>query len=201
MSIQSERIRPPEATGAGDPFPDAGTTGGKPIPRLRLTGAQRGGPTEPFFDIVALGLRMRETRKQYGWTRMDVERLSVGRWTATALGTYERGERAITAASLLALSDFYRVAVIDLMQPEEDPIASPIDGALIIDTRKLADSTRWPRLAQFVEAVQQARQGPRRRLVTLRRRDVPRLAAVHNHTPERFMSRLAKDGLIAGWMG
>ncbi|MGX7677652.1 helix-turn-helix domain-containing protein [Jatrophihabitans sp. DSM 45814] len=149
------------------------------------------------LDVAELGRRIRSIREGRNWTRADVARLSEGRWSATALGTYERGERVMTAVGLFALAHFYRVSVIDLIQ-EEPNVAEGNGGSITIDSQRLAESQRWPRLDRFVVAVQQARQGPRRRFVALRARDLPRLAAIHNASLERFIDDLRADDLITG---
>jgi hypothetical protein len=104
----------------------------------------------------------------------------------------------MTAVALFALADLYRVPVIELFDGKPAKLAAPVVGAIVIDTRRLAESTRWPRLQVFIDAVQQARQGPRRRLVALRSRDLPALAAVHGVTVDRFLALLAADGLLPG---
>jgi transcriptional regulator with XRE-family HTH domain len=151
---------------------------------------------ERRFDVFELGKRLREVRRRYGYTRLDVERLTEGRWTATALGTYERGERLMTAVRLFALADFYRVPVATLVDAEPVPPADPQVDSIVVDTSKLAELTHWPRVSQFVEAVQNARRGPHRRLLSLRGRDLPRLAAVHNEPVEGFLDALAEDGIL-----
>ncbi|UQX88907.1 helix-turn-helix transcriptional regulator [Jatrophihabitans telluris] len=155
------------------------------------------GTADPGFDLAGLGRRLREVRRRYRWTRADVARLSGGRWSATALGTYERGERVISAVSLFALTDFYRVPAAELIgtQPEPAGISVPQDS-VVVDTARLHNSGRWPRLVQFVAAVQRARQGPARRLLTLRSRDLPRLAAVHNESVDRLLHNLAVEGIL-----
>lgn len=155
------------------------------------------GADDPSFDMAQLGRRLLEVRRRYGWTRADVARLSNGRWSATALGTYERGERMMAAVNLFALADFYRVSVVELMDATPvSPGPAKVSEALVVDTVRLAATDRWPRLACFVKAVQSARQGPPRRMLVLRSRDLPRLAAVHNETVESLVDKLVRDGIL-----
>jgi transcriptional regulator with XRE-family HTH domain len=148
--------------------------------------------------VAALGQRLREVRERYEWTRADVAQLCGGRWSASALGTYERGERVMTAVALFALADLYRVPAIELFDGKPAMLAAPPVGVIVIDMRRLLESPRWPRLKVFIDAVQRERQGPRRRLVALRSRDLPALAALHDDTVDRFLALLAADGLISG---
>jgi transcriptional regulator with XRE-family HTH domain len=149
------------------------------------------------YDLGKLGDRLRAVRNRRRWTRGDVERLSDGRWTATALGTYERAERALTAVNLMLLADFYRVSVVELIDGSPpEPRASSIETVAVIDTERLFASAEWPLLTQFVLGVQQARSGGSRRLLRLRSRDLPRLAALHSETLERLLADLAQDKIL-----
>lgn len=151
------------------------------------------------LDLLRLGERLREVRRRYGWTRADVQNLSQGRWTATALGTYERGERMMSAVGLVALADFYRASAADLIDAAPIDIAAPPpDELVVIDIKRLYQSGKWELLETFVSAVQQARSGPQRRLVALRTRELPRLAAVHNLPVDRFLAMLGEEGIRAG---
>ncbi|MDQ1717818.1 MAG: hypothetical protein QOE71_3663 [Pseudonocardiales bacterium] len=174
---------------------------GEPAERPSSVAHRNGGPwqgADTAFDVAGLGKRLREVRERYEWTRADVARLCGGRCSASALGTYERGERVMTAVSLFALADLYRVPAIELFDGKPTKLAAPAVGAIVIDTRRLGESVRWPRLTVFIDAVQRARQGPRPRLVALRNRDLPGLAALHGETVDRFLALLAADGLISG---
>lgn len=154
-------------------------------------------PAPYEYDLGKLGERLRAVRNRRRWTRGDVERLSEGRWTATALGTYERAERALTAVNLMLLADFYRVSVVELIDGEPpEPRSSPIETVAVIDTERLFASSEWSLLTQFVLGVQQARAGASTRLLRLRSRDLPRLAALHSETVERLLSDLAQDKIL-----
>ena len=149
------------------------------------------------YDLRELGERLRAVRGRRRWTRGDVERLSEGRWTATALGTYERAERALTAVKLMQLADFYRVSVAELIDGvAPEPRRTSIETVAVIDTERLLASEEWPLLTQFAVGVQQARAGASRRLLRLRRRDLPRLAALHNETVDRLLAELARDKIL-----
>ena len=152
------------------------------------------------IDLIELGSRLRELRRRYGWTRADVQSLSDGRWTATALGTYERGERMMTAAGFAALADFYRAPAATLIGGQAAPVGGPSqEHALVIDARRLARSAHdWPLLARFVANVQRVRGGSRRRLVPLRSHELPRLAAVHETSLEQFLQELGEEGIRTG---
>jgi transcriptional regulator with XRE-family HTH domain len=164
----------------------------------QATGTVDRARAEPLvYDLAKLGERLRAVRARRRWTRGDVERLSNGRWSATALGTYERAERVLTAVNLMLLADFYRVSVVALIGGEPtEPRSSAADLVVVLDTERLYSSAAWPRLTQFVLGVQQARSGASERLLRLRSRDIPRLAALHSETVERLLADLAYDKIL-----
>ena len=63
----------------------------------------------------ALGSRLRAIRQQQGLSLQGVEEKSDGRWKAVVIGSYERGDRAVTVAKLAELAEFYGVPVAELL--------------------------------------------------------------------------------------
>jgi len=63
----------------------------------------------------ALGARLRAIRTQQGLSLHGVEEKSQGRWKAVVVGSYERGDRAVTVQRLSELADFYGVPVAELL--------------------------------------------------------------------------------------
>ena len=63
----------------------------------------------------ALGQRLRSIRAQQGMSLHGVEEKSDGRWKAVVVGSYERGDRAVTVAKLAELAEFYGVPVAELL--------------------------------------------------------------------------------------
>src|ERR1700710_352633 len=66
----------------------------------------------------ALGARLRAIRAQQHLSLHGVERKSGGRWKAVVVGSYERGDRAVSVQRLAELAGFYGVLVSDLLPPE-----------------------------------------------------------------------------------
>ena len=63
----------------------------------------------------ALGGKLRAIRQQQGLSLHGVEQKSGGRWKAVVVGSYERGDRAVTVQKLAELADFYGVPVAELL--------------------------------------------------------------------------------------
>ena len=72
----------------------------------------------------ALGARLRAIRTQQGLSLHGVEQKSQGRWKAVVVGSYERGDRAVTVQRLAELAHFYGVPVHELL-PGGTPTPRP----------------------------------------------------------------------------
>ena len=69
--------------------------------------------TLPFSREV--GQRLRAVRRQRRLSLDDVERQSGGRWSASAIGAYERGFRNLSLPRLRELAEFYSVPMATLL--------------------------------------------------------------------------------------
>src|SRR5438309_7876519 len=69
----------------------------------------------PSEYAKSLGSRLRSIRQQQGLSLQGVEEKSAGRWKAVVVGSYERGDRAVTVSRLAELAEFYRVPVAELL--------------------------------------------------------------------------------------
>ena len=87
----------------------------------KLTG---GGFTNLPPDRAALGAKLRAVRSQQGLSLHGVEEKSQGRWKAVVVGSYERGDRAVTVQRLSELAEFYGVPVGELL-PEGMSAGTP----------------------------------------------------------------------------
>ena len=65
-----------------------------------------GAATMPSEYAKALGARLRAIRTQQGLSLHGVEEKSRGRWKAVVVGSYERGDRAVTVQKLSELAEF-----------------------------------------------------------------------------------------------
>ena len=58
---------------------------------------------------ATVGQRLRAIRQAQGLSLAEVEARSEGRWSASAVGAYERGFRTLSLPRLKSLADFYKV--------------------------------------------------------------------------------------------
>jgi len=77
---------------------------------------------------------IRAVRKSKGLTLREVDKLSNGRFHNITLGTWERGDRAISLSQALDLADFYEIPLAELLginpQPRTQDIADAISNLI-----------------------------------------------------------------------
>ena len=147
----------------------------------------------------ALGARLRAIRTQQGLSLHGVEEKSHGRWKAVVVGSYERGDRAVTVQRLSELADFYGVPVSELL-PEGHSSASASEPTprLIIDLEQL--STVPPQqsapLARYAATIQSQRGDYNGRVLSIRQEDLRSLAVIYDASPTALTEQLIGWGVL-----
>ncbi|MBW3663279.1 MAG: transcriptional regulator [Actinobacteria bacterium] len=150
----------------------------------------------------ALGDRLRAIRQQQGLTLQQVEERSGGQWKAVVVGSYERGDRAVSVSKLAQLAEFYGVPVGELLPERSERGAADsgsIDRVVLDLTRlsgaKLPQSVYEP-LIRYATTIQVQRGDYNGRMLSLRRDDVQALAIVIGREPEALLDELSDQGLV-----
>lgn len=142
----------------------------------------------------ALGARLRAIRTQQSLTLHGVEQKSRGRWKAVVVGSYERGDRAVTVPRLAELADFYGVPVSELLpngitmtEPDHTP-------KLTLDIERLHEvpSEQVGPLARYAAAIQAQRGDYNGRVLSIRKEDLRALAVMYDR-PARDVVRQVVD--------
>lgn len=148
-----------------------------------------------------LGARLRAIRQQQGLTLQQVEEMSEGRWKAVVVGSYERGDRAVSVAKLAELSDFYNVPVSELLPKEE--LAGTANGAasakVMLDLRQLASDALDPDLkpvSRFAHTIQMQRGDFNGNVLTIRGEDLRALSVIYGTEQDELIARLEDEGLL-----
>jgi transcriptional regulator with XRE-family HTH domain len=136
-------------------------------------------------ELVALQSRLRTIRVSKGLTLSQVSAQSKGSISAIALGSYERGDRSLSAQKLFEISQIYGVPVVELLSSPNKGINS---GRVIIDVRKLTlnldSSTEAPlKIIQRIAAMRHDWNGE---VISLRGTDIALLKIFANYSEEEI---------------
>jgi transcriptional regulator with XRE-family HTH domain len=148
----------------------------------------------------AVGQRLRAIRTQQGLSLHAVERKSGGRWKAVVIGSYERGNRAVTVPRLAELAAFYGVPVSELL-PEGSPAAAATADTprLVLNLERLAElpTDRAAPLARYAATISRQRGDYNGRVLTIRQDDLRTLGVIYDETPSRLAAELIDLGVLA----
>jgi transcriptional regulator with XRE-family HTH domain len=147
----------------------------------------------------ALGARLRAIRTQQGLSLHGVEEKSQGRWKAVVVGSYERGDRAVTVQRLSELADFYGVPVNELLpEGHATPAAEPA-SRLIIDLEQLSavPADKAAPLARYAATIQSQRGDYNGRVLSIRQEDLRSLAVIYDASPGALTEQLIGWGVLS----
>lgn len=143
-----------------------------------------------------VGERLRQIRVERGLSLQDVERSSQGRWKAAVIGSYERGDRNISATRLLELADFYDVTPAEVL-PGEAPLRRSDRQGVVIDLRRIeALNGRWGPVRRYLESIQVQRGDFNRQVLSVRAEDLRALAVVYDGTEDELLEDLRQQGAV-----
>src|SRR4051794_2321211 len=145
----------------------------------------------------SLGARLRAIRTQQGLSLHGVEERSQGRWKAVVVGSYERGDRAVTVQRLAELADFYGVPVSALLPDAGSGSVVEAPPRLVIDLERLGSvpAERAGPLARYASTIQSQRGDYNGKVLSIRQDDLRTLAVISDLPPA-----LPPEGPI-GWGG
>lgn len=151
-----------------------------------------------------LGMRLRAIRAQQHLSLHGVERKSGGRWKAVVVGSYERGDRAISVQRLAELAEFYGVPVSELLPHERSELMGGAAGTaplskIVLNLARLnalTDASAAP-LARFIASIQRQRGDYGNRALSIRQADLETLALIYDTTTARLTERLVRWQVLA----
>ena len=144
-----------------------------------------------------VGTRLRGVRRAKGLSLDEVERTSHGRWSASAVGAYERGFRNLSLPRLRELALFYDVPMSVLLG-EVDGFA---DGRsrppkLTLDLERLRAEPEAEPVWRYLQAIIRERGDYNGRILSVRRDDARALCAVLHLDEPSLAERLAAWGVL-----
>ena len=146
----------------------------------------------------ALGARLRAIRTQQGLSLHGVEEKSEGRWKAVVVGSYERGDRAVTVQRLAELADFYGVPVSALLPDAGSGSVVEAPPRLVIDLERLGSvpAERAGPLARYASTIQSQRGDYNGKVLSIRQDDLRTLAVIYDRPPSKLTEDLMKWGVL-----
>ncbi len=146
----------------------------------------------------ALGAKLRSVRNQQGLSLQGVEAKSKGTWKAVVVGSYERGDRAVTVQRLAELAEFYGVPLSELLP--EPPSAALVEPPprLVIDLERLGQvpPDKAGPLARYAAAIQAQRGDYNGRILSIRQDDLRTLAVIYDESPGVLADQLITWGVL-----
>lgn len=150
----------------------------------------------------ALGARLRDIRQRAGLSLQRVEQRSEGRWKAVVVGSYERGDRAVTVQRLAELARFYGVPLSELLPPDDLAGADGVHHPIVLNLDRLhtlPEADVEP-LSRYAADIAQ-RRGSHETLLHIRAADLEAVAELYEITSDELTERLVDWGVLAPGAG
>jgi transcriptional regulator with XRE-family HTH domain len=154
----------------------------------------------PFSREV--GVRLRAVRRQRRLSLDEVERMSGGRWSASAIGAYERGFRNLSLPRLQELATFYNIPMSVLLgEVDIRESSGERPERIVLDLVALEKVEEAILVARYAQTIVLERGDWNGRVLSVRRDDVRALARMHDATEDELIRRLASWGALASPAG
>jgi transcriptional regulator with XRE-family HTH domain len=144
-----------------------------------------------------LGGKLRAIRTQQGLSLHGVEEKSQGRWKAVVVGSYERGDRAVTVQRLAELADFYGVPVQELLPGSTPGGAAEPPPRLVLDLERLSQvpSEKAGPLQRYAATIQSQRGDYNGKVLSIRQDDLRTLAVIYDQPASLLIDQLINWGV------
>lgn len=144
-----------------------------------------------------VGAQLRRIRVRNGWSLQDVERRSEGAWKAAVVGSYERGDRNISASRLIELADFYDVSPTDVLPGDDARRNLDRSSGIVVDLQKLAEAgEEFDGVRRYCASIQTERGDYNRDLLSIRGDDLRALSVIMDIDADELLAVLAASGVL-----
>jgi transcriptional regulator with XRE-family HTH domain len=163
--------------------------------------ADADGATESTFSSE-VGQRLRSVRRIRGLSLDDVERESGGRWSASAVGAYERGFRNLSLPRLRDLARFYDVPM-GVLLGEEDAggEGTRAQGRLVLDLVALQQVPEAEAVLRYLRSIILERGDYNGRILSVRRDDLRAICSLLRTDEPTTLEQLNAWGALVDGSG
>ena len=144
-------------------------------------------------QIENLYIRLRSIRESRHLTLVQAARLSQGQISAIALGSYERGDRSVSASKLFVIAKLYDVPVAELF---ESPKKYMTEERISIDIRKILKSldAEAQKITQVIRNIARMRGDWNGEVISLRANDINNLEIFTGLTADQIQKVIREYG-------
>ncbi|MEY2463500.1 MAG: hypothetical protein QOH64_1638 [Acidimicrobiaceae bacterium] len=154
----------------------------------------------PSAFSVEVGRRLRAVRRAGRFSLDEVERTSGGRWSASAIGAYERGFRNLSLPRLRELAEFYGVPMGVLLGENDGDAATTVarPAKVMLDLSALAATDEAAPMLRYLRTIILERGDFNGRVLSVRRDDVRALCAIIQTSEQDLFDQLRTWGALLG---
>lgn len=149
----------------------------------------------PSSFSVEVGQRLRAVRRLRQMSLDDVERSSGGRWSASAVGAYERGFRNLSLPRLRELAEFYQVPMSVLLGEEPVDLADR-PAKMVLDLNALAQVPEAESVLRYARSIILERGDYNGRVLSIRRDDLRAICSLLQIDEAATLKQLAAWGAL-----
>lgn len=148
---------------------------------------------------VEVGERLRSVRQLRKLSLGDIERESNGRWSASAIGAYERGFRNLSLPRLRELAEFYEIPMSVLLGEDAytgDNRDENQRGKVVLDLVALANIPEARPVHRYARSIVLERRDFNGRVLSIRREDMRAVASLMETTIMGALDQLRDWGAL-----
>lgn len=150
-------------------------------------------PIHAQSQIQTLYTRLRLIRESRHLTLVQAAKLSKGEITAIALGSYERGDRSVSANKLIAIANLYQVPVSELF---ESPQKYMSEARISFDIRKIlmTSNAQAQKITHVIRRIARMRGDWNGEVISLRAHDMNNLEVFTGLTGDEIQEVVREYG-------
>src|SRR3954468_19324828 len=151
----------------------------------------------PSAFSVEVGRRLRAVRRAGRFSLDEVERASGGRWSASAIGAYERGFRNLSLPRLRELADFYGIPMATLLgEIDLREERAGVTGKVVLDLHRLEQLDEAAPLVRYARSIVLERGDWNGRVLSIRKDDVRALGSMLHLDEAALLAQLDTWGVL-----